>query len=234
MLRYIYDQLHPYITVSDSEDDLEQSGAESSPFKKPGSDTQVPRSPVRKPNVLGTSRSPLMRSEDCCHRGNLVRQERSTAFQSGADSDSDDLLSSQRSSSSSAMSVREEAFFEELGVCSHGDIPLSQDVQPTPNLAAAVHSFITDDPNLHQKVLLYEPVLLEQLHANLKANNLKLKMNELMDYLDEQCITFRTAQGQQSRQKKKMQETKRRNLTKRKGNSHDKKPTKSSALDSDS
>ncbi|PNF37206.1 hypothetical protein B7P43_G00493, partial [Cryptotermes secundus] len=186
MLRYIYDQLHPYITVSDSEDDLEQSGAESSPFKKPGSDTQVPRSPVRKPNVLGTSRSPLMRSEDCCHRGNLVRQERSTAFQSGADSDSDDLLSSQRSSSSSAMSVREEAFFEELGVCSHGDIPLSQDVQPTPNLAAAVHSFITDDPNLHQKVLLYEPVLLEQLHANLKANNLKLKMNELMDYLDEQ------------------------------------------------
>lgn len=100
MLRYIYDQLHPYITVSDSEDDLEQSGVESSPFKKPGSDTQVPGSPVRKPNVLGTSRSPvrrnIMRAEDCSHRGNPVTQERSTAFQSDADSDSDDLLSSQR------------------------------------------------------------------------------------------------------------------------------------------
>jgi predicted esterase YcpF (UPF0227 family) len=53
-------------------------------------------------------------------------------------------------------------------------------------LAAAVHSFITSDPDLHQKVLLYEPIWIEQLHANLKANNLKFKMNELMDYLDEQ------------------------------------------------
>jgi hypothetical protein len=53
-------------------------------------------------------------------------------------------------------------------------------------LAAAVHNFITSDPNLHQKVLLYEPIWVEQLHADLKANNLKFKMNELMDYLDEQ------------------------------------------------
>jgi hypothetical protein len=87
MLRYIYDQLHPYITVSDSEDDLEQSGVESSPFKKPGSDTQVPRSPVRRN---------IMRAENCSHRGNPVTQERSTAFQSDTDSDSDGLLSSQR------------------------------------------------------------------------------------------------------------------------------------------
>jgi hypothetical protein len=50
----------------------------------------------------------------------------------------------------------------------------------------------------------------------------------------QQCITFRTTQGQQCRQKKKkmMQEAKRWNLTKQKGNSHDKKSTKSSAVDS--
>jgi hypothetical protein len=98
MLRHIYDQLHPYITVSDPEDDPEQSGVESPPFKKPGSDTQIPRSPVRKPNVLRTSRIPtrrsIMRAEDA-HRGNEVTQERSAASQSDAGSDSDDLLSSQ-------------------------------------------------------------------------------------------------------------------------------------------
>jgi hypothetical protein len=54
------------------------------------------------------------------------------------------------------------------------------------NLATVVHNFITSDPDLYQKVLLYEPIWIEQLHANLKANNFKFKMNELMDYLDEQ------------------------------------------------
>jgi hypothetical protein len=54
------------------------------------------------------------------------------------------------------------------------------------DLATAVHNFITSDPDLHQKVLLYEPIWIEQLHADLKANNFKLKMNQLMDYLDEQ------------------------------------------------
>jgi hypothetical protein len=100
MLRYIYDQLHPYITVSDSEDDVQHSGVESSPFKKPSSDTQVPSSPARKPDVLGTSRSPvrrnLMRAEDAPHRVIPVTQGRSTASQSDAGSDSDDFLSSQR------------------------------------------------------------------------------------------------------------------------------------------
>jgi hypothetical protein len=54
------------------------------------------------------------------------------------------------------------------------------------NLATVVHSFITSDPTLHQKVLMYEPIWIEQLRADLKANNFKFKMNDLMDYLDEQ------------------------------------------------
>jgi hypothetical protein len=54
------------------------------------------------------------------------------------------------------------------------------------DLATAVHNFIINDPNLHQKVLLYEPIWVEQLHADLKANNLRFKLHKLMDYLDEQ------------------------------------------------
>jgi hypothetical protein len=96
MLRHIYDQLHPYITVSDSEDDEQHSGVESSPFKKPGPGTQVPSSPARKPDSLGTSRSPVRRNLLGAEGTSLRTQGRSTASQSDAGSDSDDFLSSQR------------------------------------------------------------------------------------------------------------------------------------------
>lgn len=99
MLRYIYDQLHPYIIVSDSEDDTQMAETESSPLKKAGADTHVLRSPVRRTDILGTLRSrvrkSIMTAEGTSHRGNLVPERRSnTASQSDAGSDSDDLLSS--------------------------------------------------------------------------------------------------------------------------------------------
>jgi hypothetical protein len=91
MLRYIYNQLHPYITVSDSEDDTQMTEMES--------DTDVPRSPVRSADILGASRSPvrrnIMTAEVTSYRRNLVRERRKKASQSDAGSDSDDLLSSQ-------------------------------------------------------------------------------------------------------------------------------------------
>jgi len=168
-----------------------------------------------------------MTAEGTSHRGNLVTERKSnTTSQSDAGSDSDDLLSSLERSSSSEVTVTDELFCEELDVCSQGDICLSQDA----NLATTVHNFIIHDANLHQKVLLYEPIWVEQLHADLKANNLKFKLHQLMDYLDEQCITFRTAYGQHGRQKKKLtQEAKRQKSTKKKRNVRDRKLTSSSA-----
>ncbi|XP_021915402.1 structure-specific endonuclease subunit SLX4-like isoform X2 [Zootermopsis nevadensis] len=226
MLRYIYDQLHPYVSVSDSEVDVQESEVELSPFKKPGSDTQVPRSPVWKDNNLGTSgssaRKNIMRTEVVSHEGCPVTQRRNYASQSDTGSDSDDLLLSQESSSSSAQSVAEEAFCEELDDLSQGNVSSSQDACSSADLATVVHNFITSDPDLHQKVLLYEPIWIEKLHADLKANNFKFKTNQLMEYLDEQCITFRTAQGQRNRQRKNlMKGAKRRKLTKRKKDSSD-------------
>lgn len=101
MLRYIYDQLHPYITLSDSEDDTQVAETESSPLKKAGADTRVVRSSVRRTDILGTSRSPVRRSimtgEVTSHRGNPVTERRSnTTSQSDAGSDSDDLSSLER------------------------------------------------------------------------------------------------------------------------------------------
>jgi hypothetical protein len=68
-------------------------------MKKPGADTQVLRSPVRRTDILGTLRSPVRRNimiaEVTSHRGNLgAERRRNTASQSDAGSDSDDLLSS--------------------------------------------------------------------------------------------------------------------------------------------
>lgn len=102
MLRYIYDQLHPYITVSDSEDDKQMAEMESSPLKKAGADSHVlRRSPVRRTDILGTQRSPvrcsIMTAEGTSHRGNLVTVRKSNATsQSDAGSDSDDLSSLER------------------------------------------------------------------------------------------------------------------------------------------
>jgi len=99
MLRYIYDQLHPYSTVSDSESDTQMAEMESSPLKKAGADNHVLRSPVRRTGNSGTLRSPVRRSimtaEVSSHRGHLVTKGKSnTTSQSDAGSDSDDLLSS--------------------------------------------------------------------------------------------------------------------------------------------
>jgi len=99
MLRYIYDQLHPYLTVSDSEDDTQMAEMESSTLKKAGADTHVLRSPVRRTDILGTLITPVRRSimtaEGTSHRGNPISERKSnTTSQSDAGSDSDDLLSS--------------------------------------------------------------------------------------------------------------------------------------------
>ncbi|XP_048505829.1 uncharacterized protein LOC105684682 isoform X1 [Athalia rosae] len=60
------------------------------------------------------------------------------------------------------------------------------------NLETVFRKLLEVDINLHNKILTYEPLILEELHATLKAQGLKCKLNSLMDFLDEQCITFRT------------------------------------------
>ncbi|XP_066937260.1 LOW QUALITY PROTEIN: dentin sialophosphoprotein [Macrobrachium rosenbergii] len=68
-------------------------------------------------------------------------------------------------------------------------------------LSSQVLQFIRSDPEFHQKVLLYEPFFVEDLQASLKANGVKCNMRGLLDILDDQCITFRTHQGQRQRQR---------------------------------
>ena len=93
MLRYIYDQLHPFITENDSEEDSKEEADNSllpSPFKIPDKNTHVPKSPAKKLKKTGVSRS-LMES-----KGNK-QTKRNLAFQIDTSSNNDELSSQERS-----------------------------------------------------------------------------------------------------------------------------------------
>lgn len=56
-------------------------------------------------------------------------------------------------------------------------------------------SFIRGKPDLHRQVLMYEPLWLEDLFQQFKLENpteKNMKINQLQDMLDTECITFRT------------------------------------------
>ena len=50
----------------------------------------------------------------------------------------------------------------------------------------AFNALLNDDKKLHNKVLTYEPLPLEQLHSIFKSRGFKCKLNDLMDFLDEE------------------------------------------------
>lgn len=54
----------------------------------------------------------------------------------------------------------------------------------------AFSKLIEFNKDLHNKILQYEPLNIELLHHMLKTNGFKCKINSLIDFLDEQCITF--------------------------------------------
>ncbi|KAK2585520.1 hypothetical protein KPH14_010166 [Odynerus spinipes] len=54
----------------------------------------------------------------------------------------------------------------------------------------AFFKLINFKKDLHNPILRYEPLNLELIHCMLKIGGFKCKINALMDFLDEQCITF--------------------------------------------
>nr|XP_045626100.1 uncharacterized protein LOC123775188 isoform X1 [Procambarus clarkii]XP_045626101.1 uncharacterized protein LOC123775188 isoform X1 [Procambarus clarkii]XP_045626102.1 uncharacterized protein LOC123775188 isoform X1 [Procambarus clarkii] len=91
------------------------------------------------------------------------------------------------------------------------------DITPTQqaDIGSKVVQFISSDHELHSKVLLYEPIFVEELQASLKANGIKCSVKNLLDVLDDQCITFRTQNQRNQRRKQKKQGEKQRRSNKR-------------------
>ncbi|XP_076667757.1 uncharacterized protein LOC143368676 isoform X3 [Andrena cerasifolii] len=58
------------------------------------------------------------------------------------------------------------------------------------NIKDAFLKLIKVKKELYNNILAYNPLCIESVHSMLKEEGLKCKMNEVMDFLDEQCITF--------------------------------------------
>lgn len=67
----------------------------------------------------------------------------------------------------------------------------------------AVRRYICSKPALHRKVLMYQPLELAELQAELKQNGIPVAMGKLLDILDAQCITFTTAAARKEKLKQK-------------------------------
>ncbi|XP_011871486.1 PREDICTED: uncharacterized protein LOC105564025 isoform X2 [Vollenhovia emeryi] len=62
------------------------------------------------------------------------------------------------------------------------------------DITEAFMRLINIDKDLHNKILQYEPVDIEQLRSTLKTHGFKCKLSNLMSFLDQQCITFYTSE----------------------------------------
>ncbi|XP_029666378.1 uncharacterized protein LOC115237462 isoform X2 [Formica exsecta] len=58
------------------------------------------------------------------------------------------------------------------------------------NILEAFTGLLDVDKDLHNKILQYEPVNIKELHHTLRTHGFKCKLSNLMNFLDEQCITF--------------------------------------------
>ncbi|XP_053399092.1 structure-specific endonuclease subunit SLX4-like [Mercenaria mercenaria] len=59
--------------------------------------------------------------------------------------------------------------------------------------------FIKSHPEIHMKILMYEPLELDVLKKDVKGAGIKCSMDKLMDFLDERCIAF-TSKNSRKRQ----------------------------------
>ncbi|XP_030067087.1 structure-specific endonuclease subunit SLX4 isoform X2 [Microcaecilia unicolor] len=74
----------------------------------------------------------------------------------------------------------------------------------------ALRHYIRLNPELHRKILLYQPLELAELQAELKQNGIKISAGKLLDFLDSHCITFTTAAARKEKLQKKQSKRRRK------------------------
>ncbi|KAJ8363011.1 hypothetical protein SKAU_G00118420 [Synaphobranchus kaupii] len=120
--------------------------------------------------------------------------------QAGPEEEGEGLSASQGSTASST-AVSEDSDRSNPELCFPSDsegsdsegVTASQAMVQGAEKLQAVRRFILSDPELYGRVLRYEPLVLSQLQARLKAHGIRLGAAKLLDFLDSQCVTFTTA-----------------------------------------
>lgn len=73
-------------------------------------------------------------------------------------------------------------------------------------LHSQLSSFLVSRPSLHASILQYQPLWLGELAKDVKEAGIKCKVTQLQDWLDIQCITFRTESSSNRNKVNKEQE----------------------------
>lgn len=96
--------------------------------------------------------------------------------------------------------------FEDDGVIIYEENYIDNDTEVTSSqqtngeiLFSKVNNFIQTNPDFYRKVLLYEPLDFDVLKKTLEESNIKCPVNKLLEYLDNQCITFVLSKDKQKR-----------------------------------
>ncbi|XP_075420477.1 structure-specific endonuclease subunit SLX4 isoform X2 [Tenrec ecaudatus] len=76
----------------------------------------------------------------------------------------------------------------------------------------AVWRYIRSQPALYRRVLLYQPLELAELQAELRQSGIRVATSKLLDFLDSQCVTFTTAAAR----KERLEQKRRRPVSKKK------------------
>lgn len=163
-------------------------------FKKPSERKKTTSIAARKKQTANVSpaKSPIKDSLPC-----ITASQESTASSAAGSDISFESQSSSANEFETAFASGEEE--EEESISS------SQAAVKEKDKVEAVRQYLHLNPDLHRKILLYEPIELSGLQAELKQNGIKISMGKLLDFLDTQCITFTTAAARKEKLGRKQQ-----------------------------
>ncbi|XP_005391387.1 PREDICTED: structure-specific endonuclease subunit SLX4 isoform X2 [Chinchilla lanigera] len=150
------------------------------------------------------------------HRGSRPPAEKpppgsdvDTQLPASQESTATSVDSSDTSFSSQSSSCEFGATFESVGDEEEDEgagVSASQATSQAPDTEEAVRRYIRSRPALYRKVLMYQPLELSELQAELKRDGIRVAMGKLLDTLDALCITFTTAAARKEKLKQKGQQ----------------------------
>ncbi|XP_069840209.1 structure-specific endonuclease subunit SLX4 [Dendropsophus ebraccatus] len=199
-LKEIFSYTHQVMN-SDSEDDVPLShphpskgSSEARVLQKPPQDKQQPQNKGK-----GSSTSQTVRKgTSVC----AAREEDDRPLTASQESTASSVAASDTSSLSQSSNANE---FETAFADEDDDEPVaaSQAASKEAQTVEAVRRFIEAQPDLHRQILLYQPLDLSALHAELKQNGIKIAAGKLLDFLDSHCVTFTTAAARKEKQSRR-------------------------------
>lgn len=195
ILKHIYEELHPIFNTETGKivKYLPEEKPKPQPKKRTKNNKAKPVTPQKSPRII--LETPEKNSEDVLKTPEKgVRKILETPEKSDK-ANSDDSVDSMNKSTDYDSDGSEYDYSKEQ---------LTQTSSANKiDLPTAFNEYIQNNQEYHRKILLYEPIWIEELQNLLLLNfNKKFKLSDLMDFLDKQCITFRSEAQKKNNQRR--------------------------------